>query len=66
MEDILWSDPSVSNGRFKLFNSILVTYYNRNSRGAGVMFGPDVTLSFLKDNQLELVVRSHELQVIMD
>jgi len=27
-----------------------------------MMFGPDVTRNFLKENQLELIVRSHEMK----
>ena len=32
-----------------------------NTRGAGIMFGPDLTLSFLEHNKLVMVVRSHEV-----
>ena len=54
-EDILWSDPRPSAvypqrvfGRAK------------SARGAGVEFGPDVTKQFCTDNNIALVVRSHE------
>lgn len=33
-----------------------------SKRGMGVYFGSDVTESFLKDNSLSLVVRSHEVK----
>lgn len=48
LEDILWSDPQISNGK---------AY---NDRGAGCTFGPDVCAEFLGTNQLEMVVRSHQ------
>lgn len=31
-----------------------------NPRGEGVHFGPDVTEDFLRENNLNMVVRSHE------
>jgi len=43
-----WSDPRAKPGTVK------------NSRGAGVFWGPDYTKEFLKTNHLGLVVRSHE------
>eukprot|EP01087_Luapelamoeba_hula_P021278 TRINITY_DN7407_c0_g1_i2.p1 TRINITY_DN7407_c0_g1~~TRINITY_DN7407_c0_g1_i2.p1 ORF type:complete len:800 (-),score=182.98 TRINITY_DN7407_c0_g1_i2:1333-3732(-) len=48
-EDMMWSDPRVSAGREK------------NSRGAGIVFGPDVTEDFMRTNDLSLIIRSHEL-----
>jgi len=50
MCELLWSDPSPFPGR------------SPNKRGVGVAFGPDVTHKFLKDNNLELLVRSHEVK----
>jgi serine/threonine-protein phosphatase 5 len=49
MCECLWSDPMPSTGRA------------RSKRGAGLDFGPDVTANFLETNNLELVVRSHEV-----
>ena len=49
LEELLWSDPRSEPG------------WVRSSRGAGVQFGPDVTHAFLQRNQLELLIRSHEL-----
>jgi len=46
--DALWSDPRADDG------------YDINHRGAGVLFGPDRTRSFLTTNNLKMVVRSHE------
>ncbi|PRP73190.1 serine/threonine-protein phosphatase 5 [Planoprotostelium fungivorum] len=50
MCELLWSDPSPFPGR------------SPNKRGVGVAFGPDVTHKFLKDNNLQMVVRSHEVK----
>ncbi len=48
MKDLLWSDPKGSPGVVP------------NPRGEGVLFGPDVTEAFLRENNLRMVVRSHE------
>jgi len=50
MCEMLWSDPGPMPGR------------HPSKRGVGVAFGADVTKRFLKDNDLELVVRSHEVK----
>eukprot|EP00307_Rebecca_sp_RCC1486_P011964 CAMPEP_0119407366 /NCGR_PEP_ID=MMETSP1335-20130426/1281_1 /TAXON_ID=259385 /ORGANISM="Chrysoculter rhomboideus, Strain RCC1486" /LENGTH=658 /DNA_ID=CAMNT_0007431465 /DNA_START=1 /DNA_END=1979 /DNA_ORIENTATION=- len=50
MSEMLWSDPQPSNGRAP------------SKRGVGLSFGPDVTKAFLERNNLELVVRSHEVK----
>lgn len=50
MCEILWSDPQPHNGRAP------------SKRGVGLSFGPDVTSRFLAHNNLELVVRSHEVK----
>eukprot|EP00803_Ostreobium_quekettii_P007746 evm.model.scf_1668.1 EVM.evm.TU.scf_1668.1 scf_1668:79-3299(+) len=47
--DVLWSDPVAEQG-----------LSNNYSRGMGLAFGPDVTNAFLKENDLKLVIRSHE------
>lgn len=47
--DVLWSDPSGVDGM-----SMNV------ARGVGIVFGPDVTEQFLKENDLKLIIRSHE------
>ena len=49
MCELLWSDPGPGNGR------------TPSKRGVGVAFGADVTQRFLKDNGLDLLVRSHEV-----
>ena len=48
--EMLWSDPCSELGR------------HPSKRGVGVAFGADVTKRFLDDNNLELVVRSHEVK----
>ena len=47
---MLWSDPQPGMGRAP------------SKRGVGVAFGADVTKSFLQRNNLQLVVRSHEVK----
>eukprot|EP00271_Cylindrocystis_brebissonii_P006699 TRINITY_DN1947_c0_g1_i1.p1 TRINITY_DN1947_c0_g1~~TRINITY_DN1947_c0_g1_i1.p1 ORF type:complete len:435 (-),score=60.05 TRINITY_DN1947_c0_g1_i1:314-1618(-) len=47
--DVLWSDPGRQDGLSL-----------NKSRGIGLQFGPDCTQSFLLQNKLKLIVRSHE------
>jgi len=51
MCDLLWSDPLTSG-----------TGRKPSKRGVGIGFGEDVTDRFLKENNLNLVVRSHEVR----
>ena len=51
MCDILWSDPREENGIYP------------SERGAGIYFGPDVTEKFLRNNNLTLLIRSHEVRM---
>lgn len=46
--DALWSDPTDEIGCYL------------NPRGAGVSFGPDIAAAFMKRNNIDMVVRSHE------
>ena len=48
--DCLWSDPMFEPGR------------KPSPRGVSVQFGPDVTEKFCKENDVELIVRSHEVK----
>ncbi|ESL10854.1 serine/threonine protein phosphatase-like protein [Trypanosoma rangeli SC58] len=48
-QDLLWSDPVED-----------MHGWRESVRGAGVLFGADLTHEFLKNNGLELIVRSHE------
>eukprot|EP01117_Protostelium_nocturnum_P008738 TRINITY_DN3132_c0_g1_i2.p1 TRINITY_DN3132_c0_g1~~TRINITY_DN3132_c0_g1_i2.p1 ORF type:complete len:906 (-),score=379.45 TRINITY_DN3132_c0_g1_i2:34-2751(-) len=50
LEEVLWSDPRVLDG------------WARSARGAGIVFGPDVTEKFLNNNKLEIMIRSHEMK----
>lgn len=50
MSDLLWADPQPMLGR------------SPSKRGVGFAFGPDYTEGFLKANDLQLVVRSHEVK----
>jgi len=50
MCDALWADPQDAAGR------------GPSKRGVGLAFGPDVTADFLQRNNLQMVVRSHEVK----
>ncbi|ETV99300.1 hypothetical protein H310_08032 [Aphanomyces invadans] len=50
MSDLMWSDPQPFPGR------------GPSKRGIGLSFGPDVTKAFLAYNNLDLLVRSHEVK----
>jgi serine/threonine-protein phosphatase 5 len=47
--DVLWSDPSREPG-----------FEENYARGIGMVFGPEKTEEFLRNNGLKLVIRSHE------
>jgi len=49
LSDLLWSDPQDEYG------------VGMSPRNVGILFGPDVTQRFLQANNLDLIVRSHEL-----
>jgi serine/threonine-protein phosphatase 5 len=50
MCELLWSDPQPQNGRAP------------SKRGVGCQFGPDVTKKFLEINNLDYIIRSHEVK----
>eukprot|EP01127_Copromyxa_protea_P018304 TRINITY_DN5727_c0_g1_i1.p1 TRINITY_DN5727_c0_g1~~TRINITY_DN5727_c0_g1_i1.p1 ORF type:complete len:484 (-),score=125.10 TRINITY_DN5727_c0_g1_i1:47-1498(-) len=50
MSELLWADPQMFPGR------------SPSKRGVGWSFGPDYTAKFLKENGLDLVIRSHEVR----
>jgi serine/threonine-protein phosphatase 5 len=47
--DVLWSDPVREPG-----------LASNDTRGVGLLFGPDVTKRFLESHNLKMIVRSHE------
>ena len=51
MTELLWSDPRDEKG------------WKPSDRGAGVYFGEDVTEKFLNENNLTLLIRSHEVKM---
>ena len=51
MSEILWSDPCKENGRMP------------SKRGLGMSFGPDIAEKFLNENNLKLLIRSHEVKM---
>jgi serine/threonine-protein phosphatase 2A catalytic subunit len=52
MCDLLWSDPEENPGS---------TGWGISPRGAGYLFGQDVTEKFLHVNGLEMIARAHQL-----
>uniref|UniRef100_A0A1A9WC09 protein-serine/threonine phosphatase n=1 Tax=Glossina brevipalpis TaxID=37001 RepID=A0A1A9WC09_9MUSC len=50
MCELLWSDPQAWNG------------CGPSKRGVGIQFGPDITEAFCKHNNLEYIIRSHEVK----
>lgn len=76
MADMLWSDPQSFPGRYPskrgaAFHSFSLFFFFSFFilltslfffEGIGHSFGPDVTTNFLKTNNLDLVIRSHEVK----
>ena len=52
MCDYLWSDPD---------DREMVDEWEQNPRGAGVVFGGKLVDKFLKSNNMDLIVRAHQL-----
>lgn len=50
MCELLWSDPQPQCGT------------SPSKRGVGIEFGPDITKAFLSRNNLEYIIRSHEVK----
>jgi protein phosphatase len=47
--DMVWSDPSIE-----------IECFARNPRGCGCLYGPEALAQFLAENNLDLMIRSHE------
>ncbi|CAK5278690.1 unnamed protein product [Mycena citricolor] len=50
LSDLLWSDPTHDHRG-----------WSSNDRGAGKAFGPDVVTRFLKEHDLDLICRAHQV-----
>ncbi|RDD38500.1 Serine/threonine-protein phosphatase 5 [Trichoplax sp. H2] len=50
MCELLWSDPQPQPGR------------SPSKRGVGIQFGPDITKNFCERNNLDMIIRSHEVK----
>ncbi|KAI9017530.1 protein phosphatase 5 [Gaertneriomyces semiglobifer] len=50
LTDLLWSDPTPLPG------------IHPSKRGIGSQFGPDITAKFLENNNLDMIIRSHEVK----
>lgn len=55
VNDLLWSDPMDENGIASSDRAVL-------NDAITISFGTDVTANFLKENNLKLLIRSHEMQ----
>lgn len=49
MSDLMWSDPDANNG------------WGTSPRGAGYIFGPDISEAFMNNNNINLICRAHQL-----
>eukprot|EP00658_Telonema_sp_P-2_P080751 TRINITY_DN8104_c0_g4_i2.p1 TRINITY_DN8104_c0_g4~~TRINITY_DN8104_c0_g4_i2.p1 ORF type:complete len:822 (-),score=201.65 TRINITY_DN8104_c0_g4_i2:107-2572(-) len=48
-QDLLWSDPQDPEG------------FEMSERGAGIMWGPDITDFFLANNNFDMIIRAHQM-----
>ena len=64
ISDMLWSDPDDPDGfsiSVRFVSSLYCFISHSFVRGAGFLFGKDVTNKFLQTNKMTLIVRSHQL-----
>lgn len=60
MKQLVWSDPwTVGEDREE--PSIRTHGWANNSRGAGILWAPAITMRFLERNRLRLIIRSHQM-----
>lgn len=50
LTDLLWSDPAIE-----------VQGFEENARGLSYVYGVDVTESFLRENDIQTIIRSHQV-----
>lgn len=51
--DVLWSDPTDSDG--------VTGIHPNTTRGISVKFGPDTVETFCQKNNLDMIIRAHEV-----
>ena len=64
MCDLLWSDPSDSSGfllSVEFYLNIFGIGWGYSYRGAGFLFGQDISEQFNHTNGLKLIARAHQL-----
>jgi serine/threonine-protein phosphatase 4 catalytic subunit len=66
MCDLLWSDPdgmpfSLLPFHLTTYRFIDITGWGLSPRGAGFLFGADITKAFAHHNAIDLVARAHQL-----
>ena len=59
MCDLLWSDPAATNSPFVL--NIVPKKWGDNERGVSYVFSDRVVEEFLKNHDLDLIVRGHQV-----
>jgi diadenosine tetraphosphatase ApaH/serine/threonine PP2A family protein phosphatase/Ca2+-binding EF-hand superfamily protein len=60
MKQLVWSDPWTA-GEDREEPSIRTHGWAENSRGAGILWAPSITMKFLEKNRLRLIIRSHQM-----
>lgn len=50
IDDLIWSDPVATDGLLP------------SHRGLGYLFGPDVTADFVLQNNISVIIRSHQFE----
>ena len=60
MKELVWSDPWTA-GEDREEPSIRTHGWANNSRGAGILWAPALTMKFLERNRLRLIIRSHQM-----